>query len=275
MTLDLGGNKLNSTSIGPEGQALKHIVKDGLVLHLDAANLNSYPGSGSTWYDLSGRGNHFSIGANITWNSAGYFNFNGGTLTGPASNASTFGFRTTNEHYIEVYAQVTSAATNNFFNWQATPSLGSDTRAIWSHFYYSNGNTYYDVDGCCDPTQRISYANDSDFTSGVKLAAWRTRTNTTPNRQFFKNTVSVMDSGAYSTATVTWNLTTAATIGNGWLGNLYSFKLYNRALSDSEMQQNYNIERYRYAGGYYDCGYGCQYYLSNPGCASCTYIGPI
>jgi hypothetical protein len=29
------------------------IVTDGLVLHLDAGNLLSYPGSGSTWYDLS------------------------------------------------------------------------------------------------------------------------------------------------------------------------------------------------------------------------------
>ena len=32
------------------------IVTDGLVLHLDAANRKSYPGSGSTWYDLSENG---------------------------------------------------------------------------------------------------------------------------------------------------------------------------------------------------------------------------
>ena len=33
------------------------IVEDGLVLHLDAADRNSYPGSGSTWYDLCGNTN--------------------------------------------------------------------------------------------------------------------------------------------------------------------------------------------------------------------------
>lgn len=33
-----------------------NIVRDGLVLHLDAANVKSYPGSGATWYDLSGNG---------------------------------------------------------------------------------------------------------------------------------------------------------------------------------------------------------------------------
>ena len=33
------------------------IVTDGLILCLDAADKNSYPGSGNTWYDLSGNGN--------------------------------------------------------------------------------------------------------------------------------------------------------------------------------------------------------------------------
>lgn len=37
------------------------IVRDGLVLHLDAANVKSYPGSGSTVYDLSGNGLDFSL----------------------------------------------------------------------------------------------------------------------------------------------------------------------------------------------------------------------
>ena len=39
------------------------IVRDGLVLHLDAADRNSYSGSGSTWYDLSGNGNNGTFGA--------------------------------------------------------------------------------------------------------------------------------------------------------------------------------------------------------------------
>jgi hypothetical protein len=31
-----------------------NIVRDSLVLALDAADKNSYPGSGTSWYDLSG-----------------------------------------------------------------------------------------------------------------------------------------------------------------------------------------------------------------------------
>jgi hypothetical protein len=33
------------------------IVRDGLVLYLDAANPKSYPGSGTTWFDLMGSNN--------------------------------------------------------------------------------------------------------------------------------------------------------------------------------------------------------------------------
>jgi hypothetical protein len=56
------------------------IETDGLVLHLDAANRKSYPGSGSTWYDLSGNGNHADLATGSmgleNW-SNGAFNFNG------------------------------------------------------------------------------------------------------------------------------------------------------------------------------------------------------
>lgn len=37
------------------------IVTDGLVLALDAANPKSYPGSGTTWNDLSGNGNNGTL----------------------------------------------------------------------------------------------------------------------------------------------------------------------------------------------------------------------
>ena len=37
------------------------IVTDGLILHLDASNSNSYSGSGNTWNDLSGNNNDVSL----------------------------------------------------------------------------------------------------------------------------------------------------------------------------------------------------------------------
>ncbi len=47
--------------------ALAHspkIATNGLILCLDAINPKSYPGSGNTWFDISGRGNHFSLNGN-------------------------------------------------------------------------------------------------------------------------------------------------------------------------------------------------------------------
>ena len=59
--------------------AIKHsprIVTDGLVAHYDAANTKSYPGSGTAWKDLSGKGNNGTIyGATFGSGNAGKFNF--------------------------------------------------------------------------------------------------------------------------------------------------------------------------------------------------------
>jgi len=52
------------------------IAEDGLVLHLDAANERSYPGSGNTWYDLSGNGNDASL-----INGVGYSKSNKGIIS--------------------------------------------------------------------------------------------------------------------------------------------------------------------------------------------------
>jgi hypothetical protein len=45
------------------------IVTDGLVLALDAGNPKSYPGSGTTWTDLSGNGNNGTLVNGVGYNS--------------------------------------------------------------------------------------------------------------------------------------------------------------------------------------------------------------
>jgi len=50
------------------------IVTDGLVLHLDAGDSASYPGSGTTWTDLSGNGNNGTLFGTPSYTaSPGYF----------------------------------------------------------------------------------------------------------------------------------------------------------------------------------------------------------
>ena len=47
-----------------------NIVRDGLVLYLDAANIKSYPGTGTVWNDLSGNGNNGTLVNGVVYNSS-------------------------------------------------------------------------------------------------------------------------------------------------------------------------------------------------------------
>jgi hypothetical protein len=108
------------------------MVTDGLVLCLDAADSLSYPGSGTTWYDLSGQGNHHTIVGSPTYNTT---NFNKFILNG-----STQGFTRSSS-----IAGVSS--TNTVVIWYST----TDNQELWvmgqqsSAFYLSasSGNNYY------------------------------------------------------------------------------------------------------------------------------------
>ena len=64
-----------SLSHGPK------IVSDGLILHLDAASVKSYPATGSTWFDLSGNGNNGVITGSVPYSTlfAGVLNTPGTT----------------------------------------------------------------------------------------------------------------------------------------------------------------------------------------------------
>lgn len=57
------------------------IVTNGLALCLDAGNIKSYPGSGTSWTDLSGNGNTGTL-----LNGVGYNSGNGGSLVFDGSN---------------------------------------------------------------------------------------------------------------------------------------------------------------------------------------------
>ena len=46
------------------------ISENGMVLYLDTSNTRSYPGSGTTWTDLSGNGNNFSLVNGPTFSSS-------------------------------------------------------------------------------------------------------------------------------------------------------------------------------------------------------------
>jgi hypothetical protein len=70
------------------------------------------------------------------------------------------------------------------------------------------------------------------------------------------------------------NATTDVNNASQYWGDIAIFQVYNRELNYRELNQNYYATVPRFGTGYYDCGYGCQYYTFNPGCTACTGIDP-
>ena len=92
------------------------IVTDGLVLCLDAGNTKSYPGSGTTWTDLSGNGNTGTLtnGVGYSGDNLGSLSFDGvndftSTITGEDFNFGTGDFT------IECWVYFNTISTNAIF----------------------------------------------------------------------------------------------------------------------------------------------------------------
>jgi hypothetical protein len=226
------------------------IVTDGLALNLDASNPNSYPGYGTTVYDISGNGRDFTLVNGLTWNSPGYFSFDGvdDYMSGPG--ADTFGLG--QEHTVEIIMENTVASTTTLFNWRSSQV----DRTILGHVPYSNGTVYYDVAGCCSGANRVNYTPSPSITNRLVHYIFRCRTSTTPYREIIENTVSQVDSGGNSTDTLYFSSNVAligayneANLGGSggvWQGRLYAFRMYTSALTDAQILQNYNAQKLRF-----------------------------
>jgi len=79
MPFNIGGHIFNGTIANT--QDYLNIIKTGLVLHLDASTLESYPGSGNNWFDLSGYDYHGTLTNGPTYDSS-----NQGTIIFDGSN---------------------------------------------------------------------------------------------------------------------------------------------------------------------------------------------
>jgi len=69
------------------------IVISGLVMNWDASFVASYPVSGTSWYDISGSGNTGTLNNGPTFNSSGYFVFDGTDDSVSRTYNSTFNIR--------------------------------------------------------------------------------------------------------------------------------------------------------------------------------------
>ena len=223
----------------------KQIVTDGLVLALDAGNHRSYPGSGTTWYDLSGNNK------NITWDStpshtsgdAGYFSTSGKTATGPSSNS--FGIDNSSGYTIIMVFQTNTFSSNSVFKFRSSSATDSSSRGIFLHPGWQNGTLYFDQGGCCNADQRLTYSSIS--TNTWYMIGLRSTVST---RSILLNGSGVVSNTTTTAANI--NLSSDTLLINpsdesyNWDGDLAIFAVYNRGISDLEFSYNFNILRGRF-----------------------------
>jgi hypothetical protein len=63
------GGTFGIDKYGRQEKVSGNIITSGLVMHLDAGNASSYPGTGTTWTDLSGKGSDGTLKNGPTYSS--------------------------------------------------------------------------------------------------------------------------------------------------------------------------------------------------------------
>jgi len=210
-------------------------ISNGLVLHLDAANTKSYPGSGTSWRDLSSNGNNGTTSGTPTFSSA-----NGGTIVFDGTDDYVNTNKLPSE--LSVYDQ-----DYTFSAWVYPTNLSSDKTIFGTdqttfrtglHLIFRSGAIY-----------QGHYS--SDFSAGtVSINNWYnivyTFVKSSGLATIYKNGVS-QGSGTISSFLGTSNVFIGRWAnGNYFVGNGAMYSIWNRPLSATEIRQNYDASKSRF-----------------------------
>ena len=205
------------------------MVTSDLSLYLDAAQLISYPRSGTSWKDLSGESNNGVLTNGVTFNSAGYMDFDGNDDY-CAIDTYTFG----NGNWT-VNAWVNGDVLDNH-NLISNTSGGPVTNA----FGFDNSKIHYrNYDGSWK-----NHDGNTTLTSGKwYMLTWVNYAGATSADGTMKMYVNgVADSSVFNSYTVNGGPCNA--IGRNWGsteydGRIANIQFYTESLTDAEVIQNY------------------------------------
>lgn len=222
------------------------IVTDGLVLALDAADKNSYPGSGSGWYDLSGNSNHCTL-----TNSPSFSNNNGGKIILDGINdwiATSFNPNINNNRLL----------TMEIWFRDDSPGISSSTNTALISNYGPNSTTpfinmHITSEGKINLSERNSLGTQSSYglSSVVTDGGWKQIVGSCNSSQL---TLSINAVISYAVNRVGGTITSGQNwvIGGNHLGRYQScdisiVRVYlDKALSAEEIKQNYDSTKSRY-----------------------------
>lgn len=218
------------------------IVTSGLVVYLDAANSKSYPGSGTTWTDLTGNGWNGTLTAGPTYSSV-----NGGTIVLDGSDdyvALGTLLAATAAGTISFWIKFTNTITTGYAGNQRPWGKNNNFEARWGgNAGEENRKLYADIIG----TGNIVSAQNE-----WSNAIWYNCTHTWDSsvNQSSLYIQGVLDAsgtaGDPSALTGAFNVGATTTPVGFVNGQMSSWMYYNRRLTASEVLQNFNALRGRY-----------------------------
>ena len=236
------------------------IVTDGLVLALDAANPKSYPGSGTTWSDLSGNGNGGTLVNGPTFDSE-----NNGSIQFDGVNDYSIiqNYNEDSNLALSVFAWVKLINQNftsrgRYLNWIVNKRDNGNDRQ-WQIFTRRDPNgdnrTYVSLtlfNGSsiiCSINEGSVYEVELNKWYYVGFTTLGTSGSTAKTYQNgLLNNTNTLSSNRGTGSRPLAIATPAWALGNtfNWDGNISSIKIYNRALTADEVLQNYNATKSRY-----------------------------
>ena len=207
------------------------ITNSGLVFYLDAANSLSYPGTGTTWYDLSGRGNHATLVNGASWVSAGvksYMSFDGiDDFLSFVYDNSLF----TNEATVIGWMQVaTPQGGDGFFD------IGRED----NYYPWYDGRLYFGI----FTNGRVFNGEFNSFNKFENHMVAVTTKPGTNNYKLYQNAVLTHYNTNINGFTVS-NFK-GLSLGRKFKGKLFHVLLYNRALTEAEITSTFNSLKSRY-----------------------------
>jgi len=219
------------------------LITSNLVLNLDASNSLSYPGSGTTWTDLTANGNNQTLYNGVTYSAT-----NGGQLILDGTNDVITGtispsITGANPITINVWHKEIASQSGDVVSFV----YGNDTGVNFTlmGMYYRNSDSYVRV---------TCWSGASDYsTSFLKdFGVWHYWSLVYNGTTLLLYRDGVPDSGGARTISISFvnNIlrlgsgpNTSSNLSNISLGNV---QIYNSALNSIQINQNYNATKSRF-----------------------------
>lgn len=208
-------------------------VRNGLVQYLDAGITTSYPGTGSTWNDISGVGVNLSLVNSPTFNSTGggYFDFAGVNQYISSYNYG-INFSANNLTFVAVLQYFDkSASYHNIFD-----TFNSVNPMLWV-----NTTDKLEADQAAGYTTPLSYTGQT-----IQVAMVHSNTAGIGVKIYINGNLIGENTAAQGTISGTMNIFRRQTSGLYYKGRCYNLMFYNKVLTAAEVQQNYLAFKNRY-----------------------------